>query len=161
MKPTVGVMSARRRQTCVKTGVAVVGPPTLARLIKYVFYGVDAFDVTSCFTGPRGLIVRSESPRADLIIVHVHPTRVGIDSLLRRIKRSNPSAKLILICCVSALAPLGRECGADSCVLQESLVTQLIPAAQALSRSRLAPRSLGRRWHTGVSAPKKSSRRSS
>ena len=120
-----------------KVRVLIVSPPALTQLIRHLFQDEPEFEVLGSLRGIGSLARRVARHPPELIVASVKPVGAGLCATALAIKQSSPLSKLILICPVSDLTGKAHKCGADSCLDQEKLVGQLLPA-WTLS-NRLAP----------------------
>ena len=116
-----------------KVRILVVSPPALSHLIAILFRDRADFEVVGTLNGLKSLSHRAGRLSPELIVALVKPVQTGVCPAVVAIKRFSPMSKVILICPISDLIQGACECGADACLDQEKLVSQLLPTASALS----------------------------
>jgi len=116
-----------------KITVLVVGPPSLSRIIGYLFASRPDFEVVGSIGGLSRLAPQAERLLPELIVATVKPVSTGVDSAVQAIKRCSPFSKLIFISSVSEFVSVALRRGADAGLEAEKLVMRLVPTASALS----------------------------
>lgn len=116
-----------------KTKILVVSSPTLWRLIEHLFRNRSDFELAGNLSDVQNLAREAARLLPDLIVANVKPVNVRICRMVASIKRSSPLSKLILVCPVEDLSRAARRCGADACLSDENLTSQLLRTARALS----------------------------
>ena len=122
-----------------KITILVVGSASLSRVIEHLFRGKPEFEVVGTVDGLGSLGPQAGRLLPELIVAKVKPVSVRICRVIASIKRASPLSKLMLICALEDLAPMARECGADTCLPDEKLAGHLLRTARTLAdRARLA-----------------------
>lgn len=113
-----------------KFRVLVLSSPALSQVIEHLFRDRPDFEVGS-ISGLKNL--GQADPRApELIVANVKPMSTAICRAVATIKQFSPSSKLILVCTVQDFSRAARKCGADACLKDEKLVSQLLSTARAV-----------------------------
>ncbi len=121
------------------TTILVIGSPSLSRIIEHLFRGRPECEVVGTVSGLGSLERQAGRLLPELIVANVKPVSIGIPRAVASIKQSSPLSKLILICPVEDFARVARKCGADACLQDEKLGSQLLRTVRTLSdRPRLA-----------------------
>ncbi len=116
-----------------KIKVLIGGTPAFSTLLRYLFDTRPEFRVVGSYSKAQDLEVAAARVLPELIVASVKPVTTPAGAVAPSIKRSSPDSKLILIFPFRELNGLARKSGADACLVQESLVLGLIPAATGLS----------------------------
>ena len=117
-----------------KTTILVVGSPSLARIIGYLFGGRPEFEVVTAIHGLGRQLRLKPRHLPELVVAHVKPVSIGICRLVASIREFSPLSRVILVCPVEHLSRTARECGADACLGNEKLAGHLLKTARQLSR---------------------------
>jgi hypothetical protein len=112
-----------------KVSILVVGPPALSQIIEYLLRDRPEFEVVGRLSGLRSLGRQAGRLCPELIVANVKPVRTAVCQVVASVKRSSPSAKLILICPIRDFMACARRCGADACLEEEKLVGRLLRTA--------------------------------
>ncbi len=115
-------------------GVLIAGRRSLATLLEHLLEEACDVAVVGCVEDGR-LLTRCASELAPDVIV-AHPRVLGEDAAARvaAARRSSPGSKLVLISSFAGLSPALRRCGADAFLMEDALVTRLLPTLKQLGR---------------------------
>lgn len=117
-----------------KIRILLIGSQALAQVIEHLFRDRHEFEIMRSSGGLKKLPVYANRFLPTLIVADIRPVSTGICRMVEAVKRSSPSAKLILICPITGLMRGARKCGADACLGPENLALSLLPTALALSQ---------------------------
>ena len=118
--------------------ILVISPPALFQVIEYLFRDRPEFEVVGSLNGLRSMGQRAGRLCPELIVANVKPVRTAVCQVVAFVKRSSPSAKLILICPTRDFMACAGRCGADACLEEEKLVGRLLRTAVTLFEEREA-----------------------
>jgi hypothetical protein len=121
-----------------KTTILIVGSPSLAHVIRYLFQDRPEFDIAGTAPGLRSGAREAKRLRPELVVAEVRPVAARACDVAASIKRCSPLSSLILVGPIRDLMDGAKGCGADACLEQEKLVLRLVPTALALSHGKAA-----------------------
>ena len=113
--------------------LVAVKPRALQRLIEYLFRNRPELKVVARVSDGGNLApaIRRASP--DLIVANSKLFGGEINGAVAALKRSHPESKLIVLCSVDGFAREVERRGADACLAEESVGTELLETVWALS----------------------------
>jgi DNA-binding NarL/FixJ family response regulator len=120
------------------------------------------FDVVATSADGRAVLEAAERHQPDLILLDISMPGLNGIGAARRLKQSNPGAKLIILTMHSDLSFVSAafEAGVSGYVLKQSAATELVAALHDVDRGRryissLIRKRLGREMHAFLRQPKK------
>ncbi|MBI2822812.1 MAG: hypothetical protein HYX74_11375 [Acidobacteria bacterium] len=118
------------------TVLVAVQPPSLLRVIEYLFWAAPDLRVVGLRTALSGLVDRVARARPELVVVNAKLLGPNARNVIAAVRRASPGSKLIVTCFLECA--LFRTYGVEACIPEESLVRRLVPTVRRLSGARRA-----------------------
>lgn len=116
-----------------RTVLVAVKPSAMGKVIEHLFRGQRGLQVFAHRKAAGDLPERARRLSPDLIVADTRLLGRARWQALSEIKRCSPDSKLVVICPLGGFAREARANGADACLEEEAVVSQLLSTLRRLA----------------------------